>query len=87
MNPWYERITGALPQQQQSYAPVFQNPLQMAQYIFQAMRNPVEFAKQQFPDLPDDIAYDSNKVLQYIQRTRGLSNNQLTQILSQYPRR
>lgn len=88
MNNWYDRITGTpQPAMQQSYGPVFQNPIQKAQYIYQAMTNPVAFVKQQFPDVPDEIANDPNRVLQYLQQSRGISNNQLNQIVNQYPRR
>lgn len=88
MNPWYDRIVGSFaPMMQQSAAPVFQNPIQKAQYIYQALTNPAAFVKQQFPDVPDDIASDPNKVLSYIQQTRGISNAQLQQITNQYPRR
>lgn len=88
MNNWYDRIMGAQrPMMQQSSGPVFQNPIQKAQYIYQAMTNPAAFVKQQFPDVPDEIANDPNRVLQYIQQSRGISNDQLNHIVNQYPRR
>lgn len=88
MNPWYDRIAGSLaPIVQQSQGPVFQNPIQKVQYIMRALTNPAAFVKQEFPDVPDNIASDPNQVLQYIQRTRGISNDQLAQIMNQYPRR
>lgn len=87
MNNWYDRIN-AIPQvMQQSSGPVFQNPIQKAQYIMQALTNPAAFVKQQFPDIPDQIAGDPNQVLRYIQQTRGISDSQLSQIMNQYPRR
>lgn len=84
MNSWYERITG---QQAPRYtASVFQNPIQKAMYIMQAMRNPAAFVKEQFPDIPDGIANDPIQVRNYIQKTRGISDQQLQQIMNQYPR-
>lgn len=89
MNNWYDRIVGSFmqPQQQVSNGPVFQNPIQKAQYIYRAMTNPGAFVKEQFPDVPDEIMNDPNRVLQYIQQSRGISNDQLNQIVNQYPRR
>ena len=88
MNPWYERLFGSNQlTPQQSYGQTFQNPMQKAQYIMQAMRNPVAFVKEQFPDIPDNIISNPMAVLQYLQQSRGISNDQLNQIISQYPRR
>jgi len=88
MNPWYERITGnMIPMQgQQSFGPVFQNPIQKAAYIMQALTNPAAFVKQQFPDVPDGIANDPIQVRNYIMQSRGISEQQLQQIMNQYPR-
>ena len=83
MNPLEQRMAQMM--QQQISGMHFQNPIQRANYIYQAMRNPAAFVKQQFPDIPDNIANDPNQVLGYLQRTRGISNQQLQQILSQYP--
>lgn len=62
MNNWYQRIAGA-----SSY----QNPMQRAQIIANAMRDPVSFVKQQFPDIPENIINDPNAILNYLQQTRG----------------
>lgn len=64
----------------------FQNPIQKANYILQTLRNPSAFVREQFPDVPDSIVNDPNQTLQYIQKTRNISNDQLNQILNQYPR-
>ena len=90
-NPLFNMIMGGgLPQApvqpQMSGGPQFQNPIQKANYIMQAMRNPAQFVRQQFPDIPDNIANDPNQILQYLQRTRNISNDQLNQIVNQFPR-
>lgn len=91
MNGWYNRINNVpapvqMPTQQSFAAPQFQNPLQKMQYIMQAMTNPAAFVKQYFPDIPDQIANNGPQVLQYLQRTRGISNAQIQQLLNQNPR-
>lgn len=85
MNSWYERAVGAFPQPQTGVQ--FQNPIQKAQYIIRALTNPEAFVKDQFPDIPDNIANDPNQILPYLQKTRGISNEQIQQICNQYPRR
>jgi hypothetical protein len=76
MNRWYNRINGSHPIQpiQQTR---FQNPIQQANYIMQAMRNPAAFVQNQFPDIPENIRNNPNEILNYLQRTRGsqLSND------------
>lgn len=57
----------------------FANPMQMATYILQIMRNPAQFVKQQFPDIPDQIMNNPTQILQYLQQTRGISNQQIQQ--------
>lgn len=83
MNAWYDRVAGNAPQAQNFQN--FQNPMQRAGYILRALMNPSAFVKQQFPDVPDNIMNDPNQVLQYIQRTRGISDDQLRQIMSANP--
>ena len=71
MNNWYNRIN-AIPQVQKSQAPqVMMNPMQQAQYIMNAMRNPVAFVSEQFPDVPENIRNNPNAVLNYLSQTRG----------------
>ena len=62
------------------------SPIQKMNTIMQAMRNPAQFVKQQFPDIPDAMMNDPNQVLQYLQQTRNISNDQLTQLMNQFPR-
>ena len=88
MNSWYDRIVAPMMKGpiQQSTGPVFQNPIQKAAYIMQALTNPAAFVKQQFPDVPDGIVNDPIQVRNYIQQSRGISDQQLRQIMNQYPR-
>lgn len=64
----------------------FQNPMQKAQYIMQAMQNPAAFVRQAMPDIPAEIANDPNRILQYMQQTRGITNEQIQQAANQIPR-
>lgn len=93
MNPLYQMLTGQMyPQNQQmpvqqNFSGIqFQNPIQKANFIMQAMRNPVAFVKQAVPDLPSDIANDPNRILQYLQQTRGITNEQIQEAASYIPR-
>lgn len=77
MNNWYNRIVGtpknqAIPQQM--------NPMQQAQYIMNAMRNPVAFVQEQFPDVPENLRNNPDAVLNYLAQTRG---NQFIQQIQQ----
>ena len=63
----------------------FANPIQKMQYIMQAMTNPAAFVKQAIPDLPPEIANDPNQILQYLQKSRGISNEQIQQLMNQMP--
>lgn len=80
MNNWYSRIIGQPAAQQMSGAN-FMNPIQKAQYIMQSLTNPAVFVKQQFPDIPDAILNDPNQILAYLQQSRGISNQQLQQLM------
>ena len=63
----------------------FMNPYQRVQQVMSAMNNPAAFIKQQFPDIPDEIMYDPNQILQYLQRTRGITNEDIQQIQGGIP--
>jgi hypothetical protein len=56
------------------------NAYQRVNQIMQGMQNPAAFVKQQFPDIPDNIMNDPNQILQYLQQTRNISNEQLQQM-------
>lgn len=93
MNPLFNMLMQqqSISQQSQqmpmmSGGPHFQNPIQKMNYIMQAMRNPAAFVKQAIPDLPNEIANDPNRILQYLQQTRGVTNEQIQQIAGQIPR-
>jgi len=58
--------------------------MQRMNMFMQAMRNPAAFVKQQFPDIPDNIANDPNQILGYLQQTRGITNEQLNQLMNNY---
>lgn len=83
MNGWYNRVAG--PGMNVSQGPVFQNPIQKAAYIMQAMTNPAAFVKQAFPDVPDGIVNDPIQVQNYIMQSRGISEQQIRQMMNQYP--
>ena len=90
MNPFYQMMVRQqmpqMPQIQPQSGMVFQNPIQKANYILNTLTNPSAFVREQFPDVPSDIANDPNRVLQYIQQTRNISNEQLNQIMNRFPR-
>ena len=88
MNNWYNRINNitpvqpSSPVQQQTPGMQFQNPLQKYQYIMQAMANPAAFVKQHIPDIPDDMLNDPGRILEYLKRTRGVTDQQIQQLMS-----
>jgi len=57
------------------------NAYQKVNQIMQSMQNPAAFVKQQFPDIPDNILNDPNQILQYLQQTRNISNEQIQQMM------
>ena len=80
MNPLYQQLAGGM--QQPVQAPM--NPFQKMGAVMQAMRNPQQFIKQSFPDIPDNISNDPNQILNYLQQTRGISNQQIQNLVSMY---
>lgn len=89
MNPLYSMLMNQQQPVQQYPAmqmPAFSNPIQKMNYMVQALKDPVHFVLQQFPDIPENIVNDPNQVLQYIQRTRNISNDQISRIVNQFPR-
>ena len=77
MNPLYNQLMNQSGMQ-------FNNPMQKMMYIMQAMQNPAQFVKQHIPDIPDEIQNNPNQILQYLQKTRGISNQQIQQIMNQF---
>ncbi len=80
MNNWYNRINRIVPQPV-SERTIFQNPMQRAQFVMNAMRNPVAFIREQFPDVPNEIQNNPDAVLSYLQQTRGQQFSQQMQQL------
>lgn len=79
MNPLYQMLN-------QQSAPMPQNPMQRFGQVMQAMRNPVQFIRQAFPDIPNEISGNPNQILAYLQKTRGISNEQIQSLMNQLPR-
>lgn len=79
MNPLFNMLNGGPPVPQM-------NPFQRANAIMQAMRNPAEFVRNAIPDLPPEISNDPNRILQYLQQTRGITNEQIQQVIGSMPR-
>lgn len=75
MNPLYQQLMGGGFSQQ----PASPNPMAKMQYIMQAMTNPAAFVRQRFPDIPQEISNNPQQILQYLQQTRGLNNQQIQQ--------
>ena len=80
MNPWYNTINSLpapVPAQapmQQSFGPMFSNPVMKMQYIMQAMRDPAGFVKQHIPDIPNEIQNDPNAILNFLRQNKGLTD-------------
>ena len=85
MNPLYNQIMSGMMNQSQAISPQAMNPVQKMHYIMQAMTNPAAFVKQAFPDIPEQIQNDPNQILQYLQQTRHISNQQIQDLLNQNP--
>ncbi len=60
------------------------NPIQKVSQVMQAMRNPAAFVRQSFPDIPAYMQNDPNQILQYLQQTRGITSEQIQDIINQY---
>lgn len=61
------------------------NPIQRVGQVVQAMRNPVPVIMQAFPDIPQSMQNNPNQILQYLQQTRNISNEQIQNIMNQFP--
>lgn len=83
-NPWYNAVNGqGMAMQPQQTVPQNQTPV-MGQ-IMQAMRNPMAFAMNAFPDVPRELWNNPPQALQYIQQSRGISQQDLQNMLAQFP--
>lgn len=84
MNPLYNMMYGnsGMPVSQ----PMFQNPIQKANYIMQAMTNPAAFVRQVIPNLPPEISYDPNQILQWMQQNGMVTQQDIQNAMSQMPR-
>jgi hypothetical protein len=80
MNPLYQQLMGGVGAQVPAPSRMQRISMAMA-----AMRNPAAFVKQQFPDVPDEMLNNPQQILGYLQQTRGIGNEQIQQILGQYP--
>lgn len=85
MNPLYNMIMSGQMGQSQAVSPQAMNPAQKMQYIMQAMTNPAAFVKQHFPDIPAQIQNNPTQILQYLQQTRHISNDQIQNLINQNP--
>jgi len=94
MNPFYNGLMNGFQQPPHNQvstqlpvppAPVM-NPIQQANAIMQAMRDPVGFVRQMIPDLPKEISNDPNKILQYMHDHMGFTNEQIQQVAYSIPR-
>ena len=82
MNQLFQQIMGSAAQQQMPSN--MMSPLQRINFVRQAMANPAMIIKQRFPDIPDQIMNDPGKILNYLQQTRGITDQDIQQIASQY---
>lgn len=82
MNPLYQMMNGSMSTAQPMMP---QNPMQRMSFLMQAMQNPSQFVKQAFPDIPDNISNNPGQILQYLQQTRGITNQQVQQTMNQIP--
>ena len=71
--------------QSQAISPQAMNPVQKMQLMMQAMTNPAAFVRQAIPDIPAEIQNDPNQILQYLQQTRHISNQQIQDLINQNP--
>ena len=61
------------------------NPMQRVNQVMQAMHNPMQVIMQAFPDIPAYTQNNPNQILQYLQQTRHISNEQIQNIMNQIP--
>lgn len=87
MNPLYQQLMGGVQMPvSQPQTPVYTNPIQRTNAIMQAMQNPAQFVRNAIPDLPNEIANDPRQILQWLQKTRGITDAQIQQAAGMIPR-
>lgn len=79
MNPLYQQIMGRGVSQGGAPSSGPMNPMQKMFAVMQAMQNPAAYLKQRFPDIPDQIQNNPGQILSYLQKTRGISDQQVQQ--------
>ena len=79
-NPLYQQLMGGgMPQTSQMMPMNNANRMMLA---MQVMQNPAAFVKNAFPDIPDEIQNDPNQILGYLQRTRGITNQDIQNLMN-----
>lgn len=77
----YEFLNGGMmqnmPMMQQAQQPM--NMFQMMGEFVKAMQNPSAYVCNKFPDIPEDMRNDPDRILSYLQKTRNISDEQLQQ--------
>ena len=78
-NPLFQQFVNGYSQPQMQP----NNPLNRMSRFYQAMQNPQPFVMNAFPDIPNEISNDPFQILQYLQKTRNITNSQVQQIMNQ----
>lgn len=60
-----------------------QNPAERMQAVVQAMQNPFGYLRQVFPDIPAYMANNPGQIMQYLQRTRNISQEDIRATVNQ----
>ena len=88
-NPWYDRVNGLGTVMQAPYnqqpMQANTNPMMLMGQIANAMRNPMAFAMNAFQDVPRELWSNPERALEYIQRTRNLSQADIQNMLANFP--
>lgn len=89
MNPLFNMLMGnqsGMQPTQPQQMPIANTPVSRANAIYQAMMNPAAFVRQAIPDLPPQISNDPNQILQYLQQTGRVTQEQIQQVANSIPR-
>lgn len=60
-----------------------QSPAEKMQAVMQAMQNPFGYLHQVFPDIPASMANNPMQIMQYLQRTRNISQQDIRSTANQ----